>query len=164
MKLLIKDVTLEKDKNDVPYKRVTVVNLTPVSFEGRDTMSRGQESTKNWFPERVVDGFEADGITPKKSTIKATNGFDSLSAGQIIDGGVKTLKTTPYSIDGRIVEQYTCVHIGNEDPIKVALRNLNNGERKDIKVFNDETKMFVGLTNITEDANQEAAKQTADMN
>ena len=118
MEKLLKVTNIEtrfSDKANCNYKVVTVEGFKVLGHREIRTLAGG---VINLWPahEAVVDG--------KATMFKADRGYDDITTGDWIDGEVRSFETTPYVIDGKRVNRYTCIVKGTEDGLVVAAKAL----------------------------------------
>lgn len=108
--------TIHSDKTGVDFKKVT---FKGVNILGNREIKTNVAGTRNLWP--THDVTLADGT---KTTIKGDVEFGSILVGDYFSGAVHNFTTTPYTVDGRTINQYKCVVFDHENPMIVAAKNL----------------------------------------
>lgn len=128
--------TRHSDKANCDYK---VVTFKGVSMIGNRTIKSNVAATRNLWP--THDVTLADG---KVTSIKGDVEFDTILIGDAFGGKVFRTATTPYTLEGRQITQWTGVIFEHENPLVVAARNLQQNNAAPIDESTGQPFQLVG--------------------
>lgn len=116
--LFVTDIQVKNDKNGNQYKVVSFSEVSNVTVFGKETtVFTGLQGKRVMRPATTL---------PDGNVIAADKFYDTVKKGEPVMGSIMKFNTTDYEINGRTVNQYSCVVFNGENAVSVANRNLKS--------------------------------------
>ena len=146
--LKVREIFNSEATNGRKYQKVT---FELIKFFNNMQIKTQQVRTRNlWDTGHTASGTE----------VKADAHYNNLYFGDMVDGDIVTLNTTPYKIGDRLVNQWSGVVFAGENPIVVANNQLKNNNAVVVDEHGQPTKN-VAVTPAPKEAEPEPVQVTA---